>query len=81
MKKPSIKKKILIVAGLLAGAILLISGPLPDEASRNGLRLLATVLSIFSGFIMAVITITGNQENLYRGSWRLAYRHSCVARK
>lgn len=79
--KFSPKTIILLAIGALVGIVLLILGPLPAESANAGLRILATVLSIFSGFIMAVITMTGNQDNLYKGNWRLAYAHSIVLKK
>ena len=51
-------------------------GPRLDaEASNAALRILATALSILTGFLLAVILMTGDPEGLYRGSWRVASGH------
>lgn len=46
------------------------------EATNTALRLLATVLSILAGFLMAVIAILGDPRSLFAGSWRIASAHA-----
>lgn len=51
------------------------------EASNTALRLLATVLSILAGFLMAVIAILGDPRGLFTGSWRVASAHARQIKK
>ena len=46
------------------------------EVSNISLGLLASVLSILAGFLMAVIAILGDHRGLFTGSWRVASAHA-----
>ena len=61
--------------GVAPTAVLLGIGPLPAEASESALKVLATVLSILTGFLIAIITMLGDPRNLLAGSWRLGSVH------
>ena len=58
-----------VIVGLLA------VGPLPMAASASALNVLATVLSILAGFLIAVITMMGDPSGLLEGNWRIASVH------
>lgn len=63
----------LIVTGLVPAVGLFMLGPLADPAaSQNALRILVTVLSILTGFLIATITMLGDPASLLMGSWRVA---------
>ena len=63
----------LIATGLVPAVFLFLQGPLCDSvASQNALRLLVTVLSILTGFVIATITMLGDTASLSPGSWRVA---------
>lgn len=67
---------VFILAGLIPAAALLWFGPTFDNnESGVALRILATVLSILAGFLMAVITMLGDPRAVYYGSWRVASAH------
>ena len=58
-----------MAAGLLA------VGPLPPEASGAAVNVLATVLSILTGFLIAIIAMLGDPRSLLAGNWRAASVH------
>ena len=72
----------LILAGLIPACALMAQGP-PSDATGNGdaLRILVTVLSILSGFLIATITMMGDPSSLFPGSWRVANAHSRQIRR
>ena len=61
--------------GLAPTALLLAIGPLPSEASESAVKVLATVLSILTGFLIAIITMLGDPRNLLAGNWRVGSVH------
>ena len=77
MKKPvSWGRVVFLLLGIVAGGALAVFGPLPDQDSNTAaLRILATVLAILAGFLIAIITMLGDPQSLYRGSWRVASAH------
>lgn len=77
MKKPVAWGRIaFILLGMVPGGLLFTFGPLPDQESNSAaLRILATVLAILTGFLIAIITILGDPRALYPGSWRVASAH------
>ena len=72
----------LIVGGILPGLVFLYLGPLPDvDYGERAVRILATVLAILIGFLIAIITIQGDPQSLYTGSWRVASGHRRQVRR
>lgn len=75
------------LSGIVVIALFIAVGPPCDsdgaalEASNTALRLLATVLSILAGFLMAVIAILGDPRSLFTGSWRVASAHARQIRR
>lgn len=68
----------LFLAGLAVAVALVAVGP-PSNADANTdaiLRILIVVLSIFSVFLIAPITMMGNPNGLFSGSWRIASAQS-----
>lgn len=66
-------KVVIFVFGLLTGILVFFIGP--DQAGHTNdeaVRILVTVFSVLSGFLIASITITGNPGSLRIGSWRIA---------
>ena len=63
-----------LLLGAAPSCVLLGIGPRPVAASDAALLILATVLSILTGFIIAVIAMAGDAV-LYPGSWRVASVH------
>ena len=63
----------LFLTGLAVAAALAVAGP-PCDASANedAVRILVMVLSILSGFLIATITMMGDPDSLFAGSWRMA---------
>lgn len=77
MKKPVAWGRVaFLLLGMVPGGVLGVFGPLPDQDSNTAaLRILATVLAILTGFLIAIITMLGDPQSLYRGSWRVASAH------
>ena len=57
-----------------------LSGEVGQESTRAGLRILATVLAILTGFLIAIITMLGDPRSLLAGSWRVASAHRAEVR-
>ena len=65
-----------MLLSMAPSTVLLVMGPRLDaSASSAALRILATALSILTGFLLAVIMMTGDPDGLYPGSWRIASGH------
>ena len=81
LKRTSWARVIHLLLGLGAIGWFVWTGPPGDsdmglEATNTALRLLATVLSILAGFLMAVIAILGDPRSLFTGNWRIASAHA-----
>ena len=71
----------LLAIGLSAIMGLFALGPLPVAASASAVTVLATVLSILAGFLIAIITMLGDPRSLLAGSWRIASVHRREVRR
>ena len=66
----------LLVAGLAIGVwVFFLSAHLAGAGSEAATRLIVSVLATLNGFVIAVITVSGNPLFLYPGSWRIADAH------
>lgn len=67
------------IAVLLAGAttcgVTLACGDQFTEDNPDALRILIMVFSIMAGILIAIITLIGDPDSLYGGSWRIASIH------
>ena len=73
MKDWNWSRIIFFFAGLIPLAVLLFIGPsLDPKAYIDAIRILVTVLSILSGFLIATIIMIGDPNSLLPGSWRVA---------
>ncbi len=76
--KPSISiRRVLFLVGgaLVFVAVLIFGGPITN-GSQEALRLLVMTISILAGFLIAIITLSGDPQMLYLGSWRIASLHA-----
>ncbi len=65
----------IILAGFAAISVTAVFGEPLTHKNTEALIILATVFSVFAGFIIAVITVLGDPAILYSGSWRIASLH------
>ena len=75
MKRPSLARIVLVPLPLLIFVAALFVGPVPTGEGDLALRLMTTVVSIFGGMLIAVMTLLGDPKNLFGGTWRLASVH------
>ena len=80
MKKINIRSAGVLLAGFATIAVtaLFVTGFFGEPVTwqnTNALNILATVFSVFAGFIIAIVTVLGNPTILYSGSWRMASAH------
>ena len=65
----------LLLVGLVTGlAIFFLFGTYID-GNIDAFKILITTFSILAGFLITIITITGDPRSLYAGSWRTASMH------
>ena len=72
------RRVVFLGVGLTPAVLVAIIGPAEqaiDADSTTVLRTMATVLSILTGFLIAVIATTRRGPDMYPGSWRVAYYH------
>ena len=63
---------IFIFVGIICGILVFFY----FDASPGALRLLFTVFSIFAGMLIAIISLLGDPDSVFPGSWRIASAHS-----
>lgn len=65
----------LLLVGLVTGlGIFFLFGTYID-GNIDAFRMLITLFSILAGFLITIMTITGDPRSLYAGSWRTASMH------
>ena len=69
-------RTVYIVCGFIPATVFWLYGP-PDNlaASKFALQVLGTLLAILTGFMILLLTLWGNMDGIYKGSWRTAHRH------
>ena len=73
---------VLLLVGFIPAGLLFVQGPSADaETSEGALRILITVLSILTGFLLATMTMLGDPGSLLAGSWRIASAETSRVRK
>lgn len=76
------KLPLLVLGGLTGGVMFLALGPIPGvDTAENAQKILVTVLSILSGFLLATTTLLGDPSALLAGSWRVASAERSYNRK
>ena len=75
MKSISFKLVAIILAGFVAIGVTAVFGGSWTYKNTDALIIMATVFSVFAGFTIAVITLLGDPDILYSGSWRIASAH------
>ena len=72
---------VLFAAGAIPGGAMLRWGHVLTDGNTDASRILVTAFSILVGFLIAVITMSGDPRGLYPGSWRMASAHAREIRR
>ena len=66
---------VLLLFGLVTGIGVFYLFGTHIDGNIDAFRILITTFSILAGFLITIITITGDPRSLYAGSWRTASMH------
>ena len=75
LKRIDISRLALILVGAAAMILTLYNGDRFAQNNADALRILIMVFSILAGILIAIITLIGDPDSLYGGSWRIASIH------
>ena len=75
LKRIDIGRLALILLGAAAMVLTLSHGDRFAQNNADALRILIMVFSILAGILIAIITLIGDPDSLYGGSWRIASIH------
>ena len=74
-KRIAFGRLVLLLGGVAAFALTLAQGDRFTTNNADALRILIMVFSFFAGILIAIITLVGDPDSLYSGSWRIANSH------
>ena len=74
-RKIAYGRVVLLLLGVAVFAAVLWRGGSVTDGNTEALRILVTSFSVLAGMLIAIITVLGDPQALYPGSWRIASAH------